>query len=98
MKKISKLLMAVALGGTLLISACGGSGYYVSAQLDEPAYERPVSPYADGVWIGGDWNWSGGRYVYQQGHWEHGRAGHTYVAGNWEQGSRGYRWHRGHWN
>jgi len=95
---MTNILMGVALGGTLLFSACGGGGYYVSARMDEPVYERPVAPYGDAVWIGGEWNWNGGRYVYSQGHWEHARAGRTYVAGTWEQGNRGYRWRRGHWN
>ncbi len=96
MKTISKLGLMAALAGSLFLGSCSG-GYYVTSQPVEPAYDRPVSPYADAVWIDGEWGYSGGRYVYTRGHWEHGRVGRAYVRGSWEHTNRGYRWHRGHW-
>ena len=97
MKTISKFGMMLALAGALFLSACAGS-YYVSSQLDEPVYERPAAPYEGAVWIDGEWEWNGGRYVYARGHWDRPRVGHVYVRGNWEHTGRGYRWNHGHWN
>jgi hypothetical protein len=96
MKTISKLGLLIALAGSLFLSSCTGS-YYVADQPTEPVYEQGVAPYDGAIWIGGEWGWSGGRYVYTRGHWEHPREGHTWVRGSWEHGARGYRWHRGHW-
>ncbi len=98
MKALTKIGLLLTLTVSMFLASCAGS-YYVTDQPAEPVYEQGVAPYPDGVWIGGEWGWSGGRYVYTRGHWEHGRgAGHDYVRGNWEHTSRGYRWHKGHWN
>jgi hypothetical protein len=97
MKTLLRFGVLFTLTVTLFLSSCAGS-YYVTDQPAEPVYEQGVAPYGGAVWIGGEWGWSGGRYVYTRGHWDHGRAGHAYVRGNWEHTTRGYRWHRGHWN
>jgi hypothetical protein len=96
MKTISKLGIMLTLAGSLFMTSCAGS-YYVSDQPVEPVYDRPVAPYEGAVWIGGEWGWSGGRYVYTRGYWAHPRAGRAYVTGGWYHTARGYRWHRGHW-
>jgi hypothetical protein len=93
---MNKLLSIIALAGCLSLSACTIDGW-VEAQPGDVAYERPVSPGVDYVWIDGDWEWSGGAYVWHQGHWDRRREGHVWVGGTWEHGGRGYRWHRGHW-
>jgi hypothetical protein len=95
MKTLSKFGILLALAGSLFMSSC--AGYYVAAYPSEPYYVRPAAPYAGAVWIGGEWYWSGGRYVYRNGYWAAGRPGHVYVAGSWYRGPRGYAWHRGHW-
>lgn len=43
----------------------------------------PAAPYPGAVWIGGYWDWSGGRH-----HW---------VSGRWAQPRPGYRWHARRW-
>jgi len=96
MKTISKFGLMMALAGTLFMSACAGS-YYVAARPVEPVYERPIAPYAGAVWIDGEWTWSGGTYVYVQGHWDRPRSGRVWVRGSWEHAGRGYRWHKGYW-
>lgn len=96
MKTLQNLGYMLLLSGSLFLASCAG-GYYVAEQPNEPVYDRPAAPYADAVWIDGDWTWNNGTYVYSRGHWDHGRAGHSYTRGNWEHTNRGYRWHRGHW-
>jgi hypothetical protein len=96
MKTISKLGLLIALTGSLLFSSCAGS-YYVTDQPVEPVYEQGAPPYDGAVWIGGEWAWSNGNYVYTHGHWDHPQQGRTYVRGNWEHTKHGYKWHNGHW-
>ena len=95
MKTTSKLLIGIALAGTLFAS-CEGS-YYVADEPVEPVYTRPAAPYAGAVWVSGDWVWRGGRYVYTQGYWTRPRGKRVWVSGSWIHNGRGYHWHRGHW-
>ncbi len=94
MKTLSKFGLMLALAGSLFMTSC--AGYYVYERPAEPVYQRPVRPYADAVWVEGEWAWNGGRYVYQRGYWTRAR-GQAWVRGYWEQSPRGYRWHKGHW-
>lgn len=61
----------------------------------------PVAPYMGAVWIGGFWNWSGGRHVWVPGRYDHGRPGYSWNAPRWSPGPRGGwqrsggGWHRG---
>jgi len=96
MKTISKFGIMLAMAGSLFMTSCAGS-YYVTDQPVEPVYERPVRPYANAIWIDGDWAWRGGRYVYVRGYWARPRAGRAWVRGGWYHTPRGYTWHRGHW-
>jgi hypothetical protein len=64
---------------------------------EEPYYVRPASPYANAVWIDGEWVWRGGRYAYIGGHWDRPLNGRVWVRGNWQSSTRGYTWHRGYW-
>ena len=94
---MKKYLTAVALSTVLLMSSCDGT-YYVSSQPVRPAYNRPVSPGADYVWIDGDWVWEGGVYTWHEGRWGRPKGHRTWVSGNWEQRNNGWRWHRGRWH
>ena len=96
-KHMFKILTATAFAFCLL-TACDADMYTVSAQLNEPVYERPVSPGAGYVWISGDWVWGGNGYTYRQGYWSRPRGTRVWVSGTWESRNGGYRWRRGHWN
>jgi len=96
MKTISKLSVMAALAASLFMASCAGT-YYVYDRPLEPVYERPVAPYGGAVWVEGEWNWNGARYVFVRGHWEHARPGRVWVRGEWMHTNRGYRWHRGYW-
>ncbi|MES2330015.1 MAG: hypothetical protein V4539_10460 [Bacteroidota bacterium] len=97
MKKHILNILAASAFAACLLSACDADMYTVSARLDEPYYERPVSPGAGYVWISGDWVRSSNGYSYRQGYWSRPRGTRVYVAGNWQQRGNGYYWQRGHW-
>jgi hypothetical protein len=42
------------------------------------------------VWVPGNWEWRGRRYVWMNGHYVRGRPGYRYAEPVWEQ--RGERW------
>ena len=56
-----------------------------------------VAPAPGYVWIGGYWNWVGGRHVWVGGHWDAGRPGYHWVPHRWVAYHGGYRMQRGHW-
>ena len=51
----------------------------------------PVMPFAGAVWIGGYWNWVGGRHVWVGGRWDHPRQGYRWEPHRWEP--QGGNWH-----
>jgi hypothetical protein len=44
---------------------------------------QPVAPHAGAVWIGGYWNWYGGRYAWAPGYWAHPRPGYVWDPYRW---------------
>lgn len=105
---LAALIAAAVLSGCVVAPvgpAYGAGGYYdegvVTAEVAPPApYVEtiPVAPFAGAVWIGGFWDWSGGRHVWRPGHYERPRPGFSYRQPGWTHGSDG-RWmlHRGGW-
>ena len=94
------LLVAGALLGGCVVAPA--PGYYGGAVVTvaPPAPEVEVygaPPYAGAVWLGGYWNWVGGRHVWVGGHWDHGRPGYHWVPHTWERSGGGWRMHEGHW-
>lgn len=95
MRTISKILTIIGVAGTLL-AGCASGSFVVRERPVEPVYVRPVAPYANAVWIPGEWEWRGGRYVYINGHYEH--AGpREWIPGHWREARGGYVWVKGHW-
>jgi hypothetical protein len=56
-----------------------------------------VPPQPGYVWLGGYWNWAGGRHVWVGGHWEAPRAGYRWVPHEWVHAGGGWRLRQGHW-
>jgi hypothetical protein len=92
-------LAALALTGCVVVPA-------------RPYYEGPVvavappppqaevygaAPVAGYIWIGGFWNWVGGRHVWVGGHWEAPRPGYRWAPHRWEPVGNGWRLNPGHW-
>jgi hypothetical protein len=56
-----------------------------------------VAPSPDEVWIGGYWNWIGGKYDWVPGRWAQGRSGYHWVTHQWVRQGDGWRLKTGHW-
>ena len=56
-----------------------------------------VAPGPGYFWIGGYWNWAGGRHVWVPGYWERARPGYEWVPHRWVAVQRGWRLESGHW-
>lgn len=93
-----------ALGTAAMLSACAvvpeSSGLvYASGPPPAPYAETiPVAPFADAVWVGGFWDWDGGRHIWQTGHYEKRRSGFEFHQPAWGHAPDG-GWHldRGGW-
>lgn len=69
---------------------------YVQTAPPAPVYETvPAAPGPGYVWVGGYYQWTGGRYVWVHGHYAH-HAGH-WCAGHWRHEHRGWYWTEGRW-
>ena len=61
-------------------------------------HEIPGSPPAAGyLWIGGYWNWVGGRHAWVRGHWSPPRAGKFWAPHRWARHGPGWRMAPGGW-
>jgi hypothetical protein len=94
-----------------LLSACivvprgghrGGGGYYSGEVIElappAPAYEVVgVAPGPGFFWIGGFWNWVGGRHQWVGGRWEAQRPGYAWTPHSWQRDGRGWRSNPGRW-
>jgi hypothetical protein len=98
------LVVLAAFGLTL--SACVVTptpyGLYVGPAV--PAAPPPAqveyygpAPYAGAFWVGGYWNWVGGRYTWVNGYWERPRPGYRWEARSWVRGRDGWHMHGGTW-
>ena len=92
---MKKLLLVLSIVSGFILMGC--SAGYVAAQPADVTYARPVAPGPDYVWIGGEWEWTGGNYHWHEGSWQHAREGHTWKSGYWENNHKGYKWHKGSW-
>src|SRR5580704_15746712 len=57
----------------------------------------PAPPQPGYVWIGGYWNWVGGRHEWVPGHWEAPRRGYRWEPHHWVRERDGWHLHGGHW-
>jgi WXXGXW repeat (2 copies) len=63
-----------------------------------PQVEVVVSPPGPGYfWIGGYWNWVGGRHVWIGGRWEAHRHGYGWAPHQWHRHGGGWRLAPGRW-
>jgi hypothetical protein len=87
------------------LSACvvyPARGYYVTGPVavapPPPVVETyGVAPAPGYVWIGGYWNWVGGRHVWVGGHWERPHPGYYWEPHHWVRAGGGWRLAGGHW-
>jgi hypothetical protein len=99
-RAVAALLLSASLSACVVYpyGAEDYQGGYVAAPPPAPLVEQYGAPPVVGyVWLGGYWNWAGGRHVWVRGHWEAPRAGYRWVPHRWEHQSGGWRLARGHW-
>jgi hypothetical protein len=101
-------LCSLAIAATVVL---GLEGYVVAAPvppryIGEPVAFAPpppqvevigVAPVLGYVWIGGYWNWVGGRHVWVAGRWEAPRAGYYWEPHVWAHTAAGWHLREGHW-
>ena len=75
--------------------------YYGGVVVTEPpapiVEEYGTAPTPGYVWLGGYWNWAGGRHVWVAGHWDRPRPGYRWEPHHWERVQGGWRLHEGRW-
>jgi hypothetical protein len=93
------LVLALSLGGCVVEPARGAYvGGVVVAEPPAPVVETiGVAPVAGYVWLGGYWNWVGGRHVWVAGHWAAPRPGYRWAPHEWVRVNGGWRLREGHW-
>lgn len=93
-------LAAALLAGCIVAPVGPPRGEYVVGVAPPPpsveVYGPP--PVIGYLWIGGFWNWIGGRHVWVGGHWEAPRPHHRWVPHRWEPISGGWRLNPGRWD
>ncbi|MGA9024470.1 MAG: YXWGXW repeat-containing protein [Steroidobacteraceae bacterium] len=94
---------ATLLGGCVVSGSVGipAPRLYVGVVSEAPPPPQVevigVPPQPGYVWLGGYWNWVGGRHVWVGGHWEAPRAGYRWVPHEWVHAGGGWRLREGHW-
>src|SRR5579872_5196948 len=86
-KLVAISVLGAALGGCI-VAAPAPSEYYVGGALDVAPPPPRVEVYGAApepgfIWIGGYWNWVGGRHEWVGGHWERPHAGERWVGHRW---------------
>lgn len=103
--RFSKSAAAMGLVLSLAMGACVVEPARVSVGLPvvtvappAPVVETYGQPPAVGyVWLGGYWNWVGGRHVWVGGHWEPPHPGYRWEPHRWAREGGGWRFHEGRW-
>jgi hypothetical protein len=95
----SMLALALLIGGeTLSVPAQAAWGGVVVVAPPVPVVETVGPPPTPGyIWLGGYWDWVGGRHVWVPGHWSAPRPGYRWVAHAWVHGPEGWHLREGHW-
>lgn len=90
---IGALLVTMTLGG-----CAAGARVTVRERPHRPPYYVPGPPAHPGwIWIGGEWVWQRGRYVYTKGYWTPPRRGYAWAPGHWKRMGNGWHWEPGRW-
>jgi hypothetical protein len=108
MRKLRVLVRNAAIVTALSVSlsACvvyPARGYYVAGPAIAIAPPAPivetygVAPAPGYVWIGGYWNWVGGRHVWVGGRWETPHPGYYWAPHQWVHRGDGWHLQQGHW-
>ncbi|SRR5258706_16437145 len=99
--KRSLMSTIFAIGTMFAATGCAGGYYSGYVSVPPPPIRAEYYGAAPGpgfVWVGGYWNWSGGRYAWRPGYWGRPpRARAVWVAPAWEPRGGRYHFRRGYW-
>jgi WXXGXW repeat (2 copies) len=89
----------ISIGILFIVSiACSPSTSVVTERPAPPVVVvRTAAPYPHAIWVGDEWRWKHGRYVYVRPHYVKSRRGAVWIDGHWKNTPRGFVWLRGHW-
>lgn len=97
-------LAAICLVASACVVAPTPRGLYIGPEVAIAVAPPPpivesygVAPYPGYFWVGGYWNWVGGRHVWVGGHWQAPRPGYRWVPRRWVQGRDGWHLRGGRW-
>jgi hypothetical protein len=95
----SKWIATALLGVAMTAPAFAGVGVYIGGAPPPYRYEvPPPRPAPDYVWVGGNWNYAGGRYVWAPGVWRRPpHAGASWEHPHYDHYREGWAYHEGHW-
>lgn len=90
------------LGGCIVVPAgrpyvAAGGEVIATAPPELQPEVVAVAPGPGYFWIGGYWNWYGGRYSWVPGRWEAHRPGYRWAPHQWRRDGNGWRAAPGHW-
>jgi hypothetical protein len=91
------LALALCIGASIEPAQAAWRGVVVVAPPAPVVETIGVAPAPGYVWLGGYWDWVGGRHVWVPGRWAPPRPGYHWVPHGWVHGPEGYRLHPGHW-
>ncbi len=93
------LLAAISLSACVVYPARGRYAAGVVAVAPPPPQVEVVGapPTPGYLWIGGYWNWVGGRHVWVNGYWAAPRPGFYWVPNAWVHVHGGWRMRAGYW-
>ncbi|HZO21992.1 MAG TPA: hypothetical protein VFB37_05755 [Steroidobacteraceae bacterium] len=100
-KLVAIFVLGISLGGCI-VAAGPPNEYYVGGPVDvappPPRVEEyGAPPYPGYIWLGGYWNWVGGRHEWVSGHWERPHPHERWVSHHWVHQRDGWHLARGHW-
>lgn len=96
--------MRVYFIGTFLLLhvATLASAQVVRVRLDFPVggavHPSGSAPFRGAIWVGPEWQWQRGQYIYVPGRWvKPGRRGASWAPGRWKNTRGGFVWIPGRW-
>jgi hypothetical protein len=96
---VTGALLAASITGCVVVP--GPGPYYQGRVMVAPPAPRVeyygVAPYPGYIWLGGYWNWAGGRHVWVDGRWTAPRPGYRWEPHRWDRDGGGWRMRPGHW-
>ncbi len=88
--------------GILFFFSVVTTAQVVRVRLDFPVggavHPSGSAPFRGAIWIGPEWQWQRGQYIYVPGRWvKPGRRGASWAPGRWKNTRGGFVWIPGRW-